>query len=47
MEKGLHGKVKRDTHGKGKYTERKLHKSKGIYKEKKGTTRNGERGLIN
>ena len=25
MEKGLHGEVKRDTHGKETYTERKLH----------------------
>ena len=46
QKKKLYREVKRDIHGKMIYTERKLHEKKGegIYKEKDGITRNGEKG---
>ena len=37
MKKGLHGEVKRDTHGKGTYTERNLHeKGRGYIQRERG-----------
>lgn len=43
----LHSEMKRNTHLKGIYTEKKPYKKgEGIYKQKEGITRNGESGVI-
>lgn len=41
MERGLHGEVKRDTHGEGTFTERKLH---GEGRDSSETTQNCSQG---